>query len=118
MESLDLVIAVDTSVAHLVGALGREVWILVPFAPDWRWRRAGDKSVWYPTATLFRQQRFGDWVEVFGRVAAALGEWVCTPRESRIPVPLTAAELHALIAVSDGDLRDRLRAALPEALAA
>ena len=69
---LDLVISVDTSVAHLAGALGKPVWILLPFAPDWRWLVAREDSPWYPTARLFRQPRMDDWDSVIDRVARDL----------------------------------------------
>ena len=69
---LDLVIAVDTAVAHLAGALGVPVWILIPRAPDWRWLAGRDDSPWYASARLFRQDRAGDWAGVIGRVADAL----------------------------------------------
>lgn len=72
IAALDLVIAVDTAVAHLAGALARQVWTLLPFAPDWRWLEARDDSPWYPTMRLFRQRVPGDWREVGERVAAAL----------------------------------------------
>jgi tetratricopeptide (TPR) repeat protein len=65
---VDLVIAVDTSVVHLAGALGRPTWVLVPFAPDWRWMLDREDSPWYPTARLFRQGAPGDWASVIGRV--------------------------------------------------
>jgi len=74
MEQLDLVIAVDTAVVHLAGALGRPVWVMLPFAPDWRWLLGREDSPWYPSARLFRQPRFGDWEAVVERVRAALIE--------------------------------------------
>jgi glycosyltransferase involved in cell wall biosynthesis len=74
LDQLDLVITVDTSVAHLAGALGRPVWVLLAFAPDWRWLRQREDSPWYPTARLFRQERHGDWEGVVARVASALSE--------------------------------------------
>jgi tetratricopeptide (TPR) repeat protein len=70
--SLDLVITVDTAVAHLAGALGRPVWTLLAYAADWRWLRGRDDSPWYPTMRLFRQDGPGDWSPVIARVAAAL----------------------------------------------
>lgn len=72
IEALDLVIAVDTSVAHLAGALGKPVWILLPFSPDWRWLTGRDDSPWYPSARLFRQTAPGDWAGVVHRVGEAL----------------------------------------------
>jgi Flp pilus assembly protein TadD len=72
IENLDLVITVDTSVAHLAGALGKRVWILLPFAPDWRWMLDRKDSPWYPTATLFRQKARGEWGDVIRGVAGAL----------------------------------------------
>jgi tetratricopeptide (TPR) repeat protein len=68
----DLVIAVDTAAAHLAGAMGRPVWVLVPFAPDWRWTLHGETTPWYPTARLFRQTALEDWDGVIARVGAAL----------------------------------------------
>lgn len=72
IESLDLVITIDTGVAHLAGALGKPVWVLLPFRADWRWMRERTDSPWYPTARLFRQQQFGDWDSVIAAVHAAL----------------------------------------------
>jgi len=69
---MDLVISVDTSVAHLAGALGKPVWILLPRAPDWRWLLERDDSPWYPSARLFRQPRSGEWDGVLQRVAEEL----------------------------------------------
>jgi hypothetical protein len=71
---MDLVISVDTAMAHLAGALARPVWLLLPYVPDWRWLVGRQDSPWYPTARLFRQSRPGDWEGVVARVAAALGE--------------------------------------------
>jgi hypothetical protein len=70
---LDLLIAVDTSVAHLGGALGCPVWLLLPRTPDWRWLLGRDDSPWYHTMRLFRQSQRGDWAAVVLRVASALG---------------------------------------------
>lgn len=73
LDALDLVITVDTAVAHLAGALARPVWTLLPVAPDWRWMLERDDSPpWYPTMRLFRQASRGDWDDVFARVEAAL----------------------------------------------
>ena len=72
LEKLDLVISVDTAPAHLAGAMARPTWILLPFAPDWRWMLDRIDSPWYPTVRLFRQQRWGDWDSVFERVAEEL----------------------------------------------
>jgi tetratricopeptide (TPR) repeat protein len=71
-ECMDVVIAVDTSIAHLSGALGRPTWILLPFNPDWRWLRDRDDSPWYRSAKLYRQKNPGDWHEVFTRIASDL----------------------------------------------
>lgn len=69
---LDLVITVDTSMAHLAGALAKPVWVLLPYAPDWRWLLERSDSPWYPTARLFRQASPGDWGGVVERVKAEL----------------------------------------------
>ncbi|HEY0837598.1 MAG TPA: hypothetical protein VGE72_27030, partial [Azospirillum sp.] len=74
MAGLDLVISSCTAPAHLAGALGVPVWVLLAHAPDWRWLLDRADSPWYPTARLFRQHRAGDWTDVVGRVAAALRE--------------------------------------------
>ncbi len=68
----DITITVDTSVAHLAAAIGRETWVLLPFSPDWRWTLAGDHSPWYPNVRLFRQRTPGDWPSVIAAVYDAL----------------------------------------------
>ena len=72
IECMDLVISVDTSVAHLAGALGKPVWILLPFVPDYRWMLEREDCPWYPTAKLLRQDETRDWRQVINRVASSL----------------------------------------------
>jgi ADP-heptose:LPS heptosyltransferase len=72
ISALDLVITVDTSVAHLAGALGKPCWVMLPFAPDFRWLLDRDDTPWYSTLRLFRQQSPGDWDGVLQRIAQAL----------------------------------------------
>jgi hypothetical protein len=72
MAELDLVICVDTAAAHLAGALGRPVWLLLCFAPDWRWGREGERNPWYPSVRLFRQSHGEEWTTVAQRMAKAL----------------------------------------------
>ena len=72
MEALDLVVTIDTSIVHLAGGLGRPVWLVVPYWPDWRWMVERPDSPWYPTMRIFRQPRPGGWAPVFAEVAAAL----------------------------------------------
>ena len=95
MLSLDLIVSVDTSLAHLAGALGRPVWIALQRVPDWRWLLEREDSPWYPTARLFRQRVAQDWDEVFARMATELARVVArldhrglvpryrTPRKAR-----------------------------------
>lgn len=83
IAALDLVITVDTAPAHLAGALGRPVWVLIDAVPDWRWLHGRDDSPWYPTMRLFRRE--GEWAHTFVRVAAALREFT----SNRPPVPET-----------------------------
>jgi tetratricopeptide (TPR) repeat protein len=78
MMSLDLIVTVDTAVAHLAGALGVPVWLALPLVPDWRWLLEREDSPWYPTMRLFRQRRPGDWSEVFERIAGASRALVAT----------------------------------------
>jgi len=76
IANLDLVISVDTSVAHLAGALAKPVWVLLPFVPDWRWLLDRDDSPWYPTARLFRQDDTRRWDNAIARVRAALPDYL------------------------------------------
>jgi hypothetical protein len=84
IEALDLLVTVDTAVAHVAGAMGKPVWMMLPFAPDWRWLLDRSDSPWYPTARLFRQSLAGDWGGVMRQVAQALSTGA-----------LTAAVVHA-----------------------
>jgi len=72
IANLDLVVSIDTAVAHLAGGMGVPVWTLLPQVADWRWLATGDRSPWYPAMRLFRQERAGDWDGVVSRVAEAL----------------------------------------------
>jgi hypothetical protein len=74
VELVDRVITVDTSAAHLAGAMGKPVWLLLPFSPDWRWLLGRDASPWYPTMRIFRQPRIGDWESVIEKVAREAAE--------------------------------------------
>jgi hypothetical protein len=74
MATLDLVITTDTCVAHLAGAMGKPVWILLPHLSDWRWMQRTETTPWYPTARLFRQSAPGDWDGVMERVTGQLRE--------------------------------------------
>jgi hypothetical protein len=109
MKNLDLVIAVDTSVAHLAGALGVPVWVAMPLASDWRWLLAREDTPWYPTMRLFRQQEIGQWDEVIDRMTVALRERVAgavsdipTARAARIAGKLI--EMNETLGRFDGDL--------------
>lgn len=82
IEQLDLVISVDTMVAHLAGALGRPCWTLLPFVPDWRWLRDREDAPWYPTMRLFRQPEPGNWAAVVATVRGALADYSMKPRRS------------------------------------
>ncbi|HEV3445401.1 MAG TPA: DUF6165 family protein, partial [Gemmataceae bacterium] len=96
MTHLDLVVTSDTAVAHLAGALGVPVWIALSVASDWRWLRDREDSPWYPTVRLFRQQRWGDWPDVFERMA---GELQRTSPGRCAPV---------VVEVSPGELVDKI----------
>jgi len=87
ISQLDLVVTVDTSVAHLAGALDRPTWLLLPWNADWRWLSGRTDSPWYPSMTLFRQPRYGDWGPVVDQLVAALtvgvGDEAATPFSGR-----------------------------------
>ena len=74
IDQLDLIISVDTAVAHLAGAMGKPVWMLLPFAPDFRWLLDRDDTPWYPTMRLFRQKKRGVWSDVFHKIMTLLAE--------------------------------------------
>jgi len=75
IRQLDLVVTVDTGVAHLAGALGVPVWVMTPSVPEFRWMLRREDSPWYPSMRLFRRKRSGDWAAVVGQVQAAIEEW-------------------------------------------
>ncbi|MBL1176978.1 tetratricopeptide repeat protein [Pantanalinema sp. GBBB05] len=79
IAALDLVITIDTAVAHLAGALHKPVWTLLPFVPDWRWQLKRQDSPWYPSMRLFHQPAIDDWNSVFQDVSKALAQWLSTP---------------------------------------
>jgi hypothetical protein len=81
IANLDLVISVDTSIAHLAGALARPVWTLIPASPDFRWLRDRPDSPWYPTMRLFRRQHGEQWINVVERMAAVLGQWIASKKK-------------------------------------
>ena len=72
---MDLVITVDTSVAHLAASLGKSTWLLLPYLPDWRWLLERSDSPWYPSITLFRQPAPGDWLPTLQDLSAHLRDW-------------------------------------------
>ena len=74
IDEMDLVISVDTAVAHLSGAMGKKTFILLPYSPDYRWMLDRADSPWYPTATLFRQPSVGDWDSVISEIRQLLSD--------------------------------------------
>jgi len=83
ISQLDLVITVDTALAHLANALGKPVWVLLSAISDWRWLDGRDDSPWYPTARLFRQRSLGDWTAVLADVTSELAALVARKRSSQ-----------------------------------
>lgn len=92
IANLDVVICVDTAVAHLAGAMNKPVWVILPYAPDFRWLEAGDASPWYPSMRLFRQANAGDWESVFTRLKSSLMQLVAT----RAPITANPAAYDAI----------------------
>ena len=82
ISNLDLVIAVDTAVAHLAAAMGKPTWILLPYSNDWRWLLDRDDSPWYPSVRLFRQERNGDWTPVMKQIVEALDATVAGKKKN------------------------------------
>ena len=106
MSVVDLIISIDTSSAHLAGALGRPVWVLLPRAVDWRWMTGREDSPWYPTMRLFRQEPEGGWAPVVARVAEALHGW-------KAPQPSADTEFRgAVSALAAGRLDESIQALL------
>jgi tetratricopeptide (TPR) repeat protein len=102
LANLDLVVSVDSAPAHLAGAMGVPAWVVLPYAPDWRWLLGRADSVWYPTLRLFRQERFGDWPGVFRQMAEALPrEVVARPPRQRLCIEVAPGELFDRIATME-----------------
>ena len=76
MQNMDLIITVDTSLAHLAGGLGVPVWVILPFPAEWRWLQNTNDSLWYPTMQLFRQQSNGNWDTVVKELRVKLEQIV------------------------------------------
>ena len=87
MQSLDLVVVPDTALAHLAGAVGVPVWVALAFAPDWRWLDERTDSPWYPSMRLFRQNQWGDWDEVFERMAREVPLFIARRNERELEPP-------------------------------
>jgi tetratricopeptide (TPR) repeat protein/glycosyltransferase involved in cell wall biosynthesis/ADP-heptose:LPS heptosyltransferase len=98
VDQLDLVITVDTAVAHLAGAMGKPVWLLLGNHQDWRWMQQREDSPWYPTMRLFRQSQPGDWDELFQRVFSALETTLTSRRNSPDSYQVEVKKLQQLIA--------------------
>ena len=108
MMNLDLIVSIDTGIAHLAGALGRPVWIALKYHPDWRWMLDRTDSPWYPTARLFRQRQKGEWNQVMEEIAAELASLVGRKTEiSKLPAGRSRSRL-PLAPVSIGELIDKI----------
>lgn len=105
---LDLIVTSDTAVAHLAGALGRPIWLVLRATPDWRWLLGRDDSPWYPTMRLFRQAAPGDWHGVFVRVADELAAVVAGDTDRLLPPAAAPALAPICVEVSPGELLDKI----------
>src|SRR5262245_62176674 len=85
LTNLDLLITSDSAIAHLAGAMGIPVWVMLPTPADWRWLYDREDSPWYPTMRLFRQPAAGRWEDVFDRVSTALSRQVSVERFKHRP---------------------------------
>jgi FkbM family methyltransferase len=110
VDQLDLVICADTAVAHLAAALGKPVWVLTPFSPDWRWMLAREDTPWYPTMRLLRQSEPGRWDDVVARAVEDLGKLAALQPELGTQGNLT---VHSVFPAADG--APRFRVTLPRA---
>ena len=79
ISALDLVISTSNTTVHMAGALGKDVWTLLPHIPDWRWMLNGEDTLWYPQMKLFRQHEIGNWSGMFAQVDLALEQYVIEP---------------------------------------
>jgi tetratricopeptide (TPR) repeat protein len=118
VSALDLVITVDTAMAHLAGALGKPVWVLLPWVTDWRWMLRRDDNPWYPTMRLFRQERGEPWSAVIARVAGDLGMVAAGDPAALTPFKTAgerrAAEAAAIIAAEAAHAAPLPRTPIPE----
>lgn len=111
MSNLDLVVSVDTAVAHLAGALGRPVWLLNRFASCWRWLQRGSRSVWYPSMRIFRQRAVGDWSDVVSEARSAAVQFL---KEKRGEAPERPTATVAEVRVTPGSGPTRVHPASAE----
>ena len=93
MANLDLVVSVDSAIAHLAGALAVPVWTAIRAESEWRWLQNREDSPWYPTMRLFRQAKTGDWSGVIARMADELGNLVAARPRSPAPLPVPRAPI-------------------------
>uniref|UniRef100_C6E7I8 Tetratricopeptide TPR_2 repeat protein n=1 Tax=Geobacter sp. (strain M21) TaxID=443144 RepID=C6E7I8_GEOSM len=100
IEELDLVVSVDTAVAHLAAAMGKPVWLLLPFSCEWRWLSGRSDSPWYPSVTIYRQPSFGDWEGAVAAVAADLAAWPARAQTEAPSLPAVTPSADASEAAS------------------